>query len=73
VTTGNIEIAYMPTNSSLANRVEAQVAALRYFALDGTDHSTHNEQTSIDPPLHHLGTTTPTTNGSARGHSGEVG
>jgi len=27
--------------------VEAQFTALRYFALDGTDHATHQEQASM--------------------------
>nr|WP_242436005.1 hypothetical protein [Streptomyces sp. Root369] len=31
-------LAYTPTNSSRLNRIEAQFTALRYFALDGTDH-----------------------------------
>lgn len=43
----NVEIAYTPTNSSWLNRVEAQFTALRYFALDGTDHDTHREQASM--------------------------
>jgi len=43
----NAEIAYTPTNSSWLNRVEAQFTALRYFALDGTDHATHQEQASM--------------------------
>lgn len=34
----NVEIAYTPTYSSWLNRTEAQFPALRYFALDGTDH-----------------------------------
>lgn len=34
----NVELAYTPTNSSWLNRIEAQFTALRYFALDGTDH-----------------------------------
>jgi transposase len=46
-TTSNAEIAYTPTNSSWLNRVEAQFTALRYFALDGTDHATHQEQASM--------------------------
>ena len=45
--TSNVEIAYTPTNSSWLNRVEAQFTALRYFALDGTDHATHHEQASM--------------------------
>ena len=36
-----------PTNSSWLNRVEAQFTALRYFALDGTGHITHQEQASM--------------------------
>ncbi len=40
----NVELAYVPTNASWLNRIEAQFQALRYFALDGTDHRTHDEQ-----------------------------
>lgn len=43
----NVEIAYTPTNSSWLNRIEAQFTALRYFALDGTDHPSHKEQGSM--------------------------
>ncbi|ACU72841.1 putative transposase [Catenulispora acidiphila DSM 44928] len=43
----NVEIAYTPTNSSWINRIEAQFTALRYFALDGTDHRSHREQGSM--------------------------
>jgi transposase len=43
----NVEIAYTPTNSSWLNRIEAQFTALRYFALDGTDHASHEEQASM--------------------------
>ncbi len=46
-TTSNVEIAYTPTNSSWLNRVEAQFTALRYFALDGTDHASHKQQASM--------------------------
>ena len=46
-TASNVEIAYTPTNSSWLNRVEAQFTALRYFALDGTDHASHKEQASM--------------------------
>ncbi|MDX3107899.1 hypothetical protein [Nonomuraea angiospora] len=42
----NVEIAYTLTNSSWLNRIEAQFTALRYFALDGTDHASHEEQGS---------------------------
>ena len=40
----NVELAYVPTNASWLNRIEAQFTALRYFALDGTDHTSHAEQ-----------------------------
>jgi hypothetical protein len=40
-------VAGAPTNSSLLNQIEAQFTALRYFALDGTDHATHNEQAGM--------------------------
>jgi transposase len=43
----NVEIAYTPTNSSWLTRIEAQFKALRYFALDGTDHASHKEQASM--------------------------
>ncbi|MGF6896826.1 transposase [Nocardia sp. GAS34] len=43
----NVEIAYTPTNSTWLNRVEAQFTALRYFALNGTDHASHREQGSM--------------------------
>jgi hypothetical protein len=41
------ELAYVPTNASWMNRIEAQFTALRYFALDGTDHASHAEQASM--------------------------
>ena len=43
----NVELAYTPTYSSWLNRIEAQFQALRYFALDGTDHPSHREQASM--------------------------
>jgi transposase len=43
----NVEIAYTPSNASWLNRIEAQFTALRYFALDGTDHVSHKEQASM--------------------------
>ena len=50
----NVELAYTPTNASWLNRIEAQFTALRYFALDGTDHASHKRAGQHDPPLHHL-------------------
>ncbi|MFT3853298.1 MAG: IS630 family transposase [Ilumatobacteraceae bacterium] len=43
----NVELAYTPTYSSWLNRIEAQFQALRYFALDGTDHASHREQATM--------------------------
>jgi len=46
-TANNAEIAYTPSNASWLNRIEAQFTALRYFALDGTDHASHQQQGSM--------------------------
>jgi transposase len=43
----NVELAYVPFYGSWLNRIEAQFTALRYFALDGTDHESHHEQGSM--------------------------
>ena len=43
----NVELAYVPFYGSWLNRIEAQFTALRYFALDGTDHNSHQEQASM--------------------------
>ena len=40
----NVELAYVPFYAIWLNRIEAQFPALRYFALDGTDHPTHQAQ-----------------------------
>jgi hypothetical protein len=45
----NVEIAYAPTNSSWLT-ASPQFTALRYFALDGTDHATHKQQASMISP-----------------------
>lgn len=45
--TNNVEFAYVPFYGSWLNRIEAQFTALRYFALDGTDHPSHREQASM--------------------------
>jgi transposase len=46
-TASNVEIAHTPSNASWLNRIEAQFTALRYFALNGTDHTTHKAQASM--------------------------
>ncbi|QRX97355.1 IS630 family transposase [Streptomyces noursei] len=38
------ELVFLPTYGSWLNRNEAESAALRHFALDGTAHRTHAEQ-----------------------------
>ena len=43
----NVELAYVPFYGSWLNRIEAQFTALRYFALNGTDHPSHREQASM--------------------------
>jgi transposase len=43
----NVELAYVPTNASYLNRIECHFTALRYFALNGTDHRSHEEQNSM--------------------------
>jgi transposase len=43
----NVELAYVPTDASWLNRIECHFAALRYFALDGTDHRSHQEQNDM--------------------------
>ncbi|MGP4018811.1 IS630 family transposase [Saccharopolyspora sp. 5N708] len=40
----NIELVFTPTNASWLNWIESEFAALRYFALSGTDHRSHTEQ-----------------------------
>jgi hypothetical protein len=43
----NLELAYVPTNASWRNRIQAQVTALRSFTLDGTDHESHHQQATM--------------------------
>ncbi|HEX4862523.1 MAG TPA: IS630 family transposase, partial [Acidimicrobiales bacterium] len=43
----NMELAYVPFYASWLNRIEAQFTALRYFALDGTDHDSHEVQSRM--------------------------
>ena len=40
----NVELVFLPTYSSWLNWIESEFAAVRYFALNGTDHRTHPEQ-----------------------------
>ena len=40
----DIELVFLPTYGSWLNWIESEFAALRYFALNGTDHRTHAQQ-----------------------------
>ena len=40
----DVELVFLPTYSSWLNWIESEFAALRYFALNGTDHRSHAEQ-----------------------------
>ncbi|MEU8142491.1 transposase [Nonomuraea sp. NPDC048901] len=40
----NVELVFLPTYGSWLNWIESEFAALRYYALTGTDHRTHDEQ-----------------------------
>jgi transposase len=40
----DVDLVFLPTYSSWLNWIEPEFAALRYFALNGTDHRTHAEQ-----------------------------
>jgi transposase len=40
----DVELVFLPTYSSWLNWIEAEFTALRYFALNGTDHRSHAEQ-----------------------------
>jgi transposase len=39
-----VELVFLPTYGSWLNWIESEFAALRYFALNGTDHRSHSEQ-----------------------------
>jgi transposase len=40
----DVELVFLPTYASWLNWIESEFAAVRYFALHGTDHRTHAEQ-----------------------------
>jgi hypothetical protein len=40
----DVELVFLPTYGSWLNWIEAEFAALRYFALNGTEHRSHAEQ-----------------------------
>jgi hypothetical protein len=43
----NLELPSVPTNASFLNRIKCHLTALRYFALNGADHRSHEEQNSM--------------------------
>ena len=43
-TENDVELVFLPTYGSWLNWIESEFAALRYFALNGTDHRTDAEQ-----------------------------
>jgi hypothetical protein len=61
----------MPTNASWLNRIEAQFAALYYFALDGTVHCSHAEQATMIRRYIACGTAMPTAAASAKRQQGK--
>jgi len=40
----DVELVFLPAYGSWLNWIESEFAALRYFALNGTDHRSHDEQ-----------------------------
>ncbi|RMI28642.1 IS630 family transposase [Actinomadura harenae] len=40
----DVELVFLPTYGSWLNWIESEFAALRYFALNGTDHHSHDQQ-----------------------------
>jgi transposase len=44
VAANDVELVFLPTYGSWLNWIESEFAALRYFALNGTDHRSHAEQ-----------------------------
>jgi transposase len=40
----DVELVFLPTYASWLNWIESEFTALRYFALNGTDHQNHSEQ-----------------------------
>ncbi len=40
----DVDLVFLPTYGSWLNWIESEFAALRYFALNGTDHRSHDEQ-----------------------------
>lgn len=42
VTDNDMELVFLPAYGSWLNWIEVEFAALRYFALNGTDHRSHD-------------------------------
>ncbi|MEU2034135.1 transposase [Nocardia amamiensis] len=61
-----VELVFVPTYSSWLNRSECEFAALRYFALNGTDHRSHGEQDDAISTYIRCATSTPAQSGISR-------
>ncbi|WP_372442078.1 transposase [Actinomadura violacea] len=40
----DVDLVFLPTYGSWLNWIESELAALRYFTLNGTDHRSHDQQ-----------------------------
>lgn len=67
-----VELAHAQSNSSWLNRIEAQFTALRYFALDGTDYASPEEQGSMIRRYILWRNSTPPTNGYGKWPTGQT-
>lgn len=45
-----VVLVFLPTYSSWLNRIECEFSALRYFALNGTDHRPPTDRTAYRCP-----------------------
>ncbi|MCD0452573.1 IS630 family transposase [Actinocorallia sp. API 0066] len=46
----DVDLVFLPTYGSWLNWIESEFAALRHFALNGTDHHSHTEQNTTIVP-----------------------
>ncbi|MEV0856567.1 MULTISPECIES: transposase [Nocardia] len=60
-----VELVFTPTYSSWLNWIESEFAALRYFALNGTDHPATASRTPRSAPTFAGATSTPSPNASS--------
>ncbi|MEV5840325.1 transposase [Nocardia sp. NPDC052112] len=60
-----MELVFLPTYSSWLNWIESEFAALRYFALNGTNHRSHGDRTPRSAHTSAGTTSTPSPNASS--------